>query len=197
MSRLRHGFFAGVSLLAGVSPGQPRFPRKGTAGRRRHAAAGPAADRARLLSAGACWAATAAFGRAVRSGLRITRWFSPGRPPCVAATIPCLSAAGEVRRARRLRASTAVYEKAARNLGASEWRVFWRVTLPLARRSIFAAGVLAFARSLGDFGATLMVAGNIPQPHADRRGGHLRRRGIGQHDAGARAGAGDLGGRDC
>src|SRR6476646_10827458 len=55
-----------------------------------------------------------------------------------------------------------VYEKAARNLGASEWRVFWRVTLPLARRSIFAAAVLAFARSLGDFGATLMVAGNIP-----------------------------------
>lgn len=54
------------------------------------------------------------------------------------------------------------YEKAARNLGASEWRVFWRVTLPLARRSIFAASVLAFARSLGDFGATLMVAGNIP-----------------------------------
>jgi molybdate transport system permease protein len=54
------------------------------------------------------------------------------------------------------------YEKAARNLGASDWRVFWRVTLPLARRSIFAAAVLAFARSLGDFGATLMVAGNIP-----------------------------------
>src|SRR5689334_3940798 len=54
------------------------------------------------------------------------------------------------------------YEKAARTLGASEWTVFWRVTLPLARRSVFAAGVLAFARSLGDFGATLMVAGNIP-----------------------------------
>ena len=55
------------------------------------------------------------------------------------------------------------YEKAARTLGASEWSVFWRVTLPLARRSIFAAGVLAFARALGDFGATLMVAGNIPR----------------------------------
>jgi len=55
------------------------------------------------------------------------------------------------------------YERAARNLGASDWRVFWRVTLPLARRSIFAAAVLAFARSLGDFGATLMVAGNIPK----------------------------------
>src|SRR5216684_7727331 len=54
------------------------------------------------------------------------------------------------------------YERAARNLGASEWRVFWRVTLPLARRSILAAAVLAFARSLGDFGATLMIAGNIP-----------------------------------
>jgi molybdate transport system permease protein len=54
------------------------------------------------------------------------------------------------------------YERAARNLGASEWRLFWRVTLPLARRSIFAATALAFARSLGDFGVTLMVAGNIP-----------------------------------
>ena len=53
-------------------------------------------------------------------------------------------------------------EKAARTLGTSEWRVFWMVTLPLARRSICAAAVLAFARSLGDFGATLMVAGNIP-----------------------------------
>src|SRR5262249_40075853 len=54
------------------------------------------------------------------------------------------------------------YERAARNLGASEWKLFWRVTLPLARRSIIAASALAFARSLGDFGVTLMVAGNIP-----------------------------------
>jgi molybdate transport system permease protein len=54
------------------------------------------------------------------------------------------------------------YERAARNLGASEWKVFWRVTVPLARRSIMAAAALAFARSLGDFGITLMVAGNIP-----------------------------------
>ena len=53
-------------------------------------------------------------------------------------------------------------ERAARNLGASEWKVFWRVTVPLARRSIFATGALAFARSLGDFGVTIMVAGNIP-----------------------------------
>src|SRR6185437_4202250 len=54
------------------------------------------------------------------------------------------------------------YERAARNLGASEWKLFWRVTLPLAWRSIFAATALAFARALGDFGVTLMVAGNIP-----------------------------------
>jgi molybdate transport system permease protein len=53
-------------------------------------------------------------------------------------------------------------ENAARTLGQTEWRVFWRVTLPLAARGIIAAAILAFARSLGDFGATLMVAGNIP-----------------------------------
>ena len=54
------------------------------------------------------------------------------------------------------------YERAARTLGASELRLFWRVTLPLARRSIAAAGALAFARALGDFGVTIMIAGNIP-----------------------------------
>ena len=55
-----------------------------------------------------------------------------------------------------------VYERAGRSLGASEWRLFWRVSLPLARRPIAAATALAFARSLGDFGATLMIAGDIP-----------------------------------
>lgn len=54
------------------------------------------------------------------------------------------------------------FERAARTLGASEWKLFWRVSLPLAWRSIFAATVLAFARSMGDFGITLMIAGNIP-----------------------------------
>jgi molybdate transport system permease protein len=54
------------------------------------------------------------------------------------------------------------YARAARNLGASEWKVFGRVTVPLARRSILAAAALAFARSLGDFGITIMIAGNIP-----------------------------------
>lgn len=54
------------------------------------------------------------------------------------------------------------YERAARTLGAPEWKIFLRVTLPLARRPILAAAALAFARSLGDFGVTIMVAGNIP-----------------------------------
>lgn len=54
------------------------------------------------------------------------------------------------------------YERAARTLGAGEWRVFHAVTLPLALRPILAAVALAFARALGDFGITLMVAGNIP-----------------------------------
>jgi molybdate transport system permease protein len=54
------------------------------------------------------------------------------------------------------------YERAARSLGASELTLFWRVTVPLAWRSIVAATALCFARALGDFGATIMVAGNIP-----------------------------------
>jgi len=53
-------------------------------------------------------------------------------------------------------------ENAARTLGASEARIFWQVTLPLAQRSILAATVFAFARALGDFGVTIMIAGNIP-----------------------------------
>lgn len=53
-------------------------------------------------------------------------------------------------------------ENAARTMGAGEWRVFWTVTMPLSWPSIMAATVLAFARALGEFGATLMLAGNIP-----------------------------------
>jgi molybdate transport system permease protein len=51
---------------------------------------------------------------------------------------------------------------AARTLGASEWRVFRRVLLPMAAPGVLAGTVLAFARALGEFGATLMLAGNIP-----------------------------------
>lgn len=54
------------------------------------------------------------------------------------------------------------YEYAAHSLGASGWRTFFRVTLPLAGNQIAALAALSFARSLGDFGVTMMVAGNIP-----------------------------------
>lgn len=53
-------------------------------------------------------------------------------------------------------------EKAARVLGLGEWAVFFRVTLPMAWRGVLAGVLLAFARALGEFGATLMVAGSIP-----------------------------------
>ena len=53
-------------------------------------------------------------------------------------------------------------EDAARTLGANEWRVFWTVTFPLAWPGLLAGIVLSFARALGEFGATIMVAGNIP-----------------------------------
>ncbi|MDB5992276.1 MAG: molybdate transporter permease [Herbaspirillum sp.] len=53
-------------------------------------------------------------------------------------------------------------EDAARVLGVSEAGIFFRVTLPLARKGIAAGALLAFARALGEFGATLMVAGSLP-----------------------------------
>ena len=54
------------------------------------------------------------------------------------------------------------FYEAARTLGASEWRVFREVALPLAWPGILAGTILSFARALGEFGATLMLAGDIP-----------------------------------
>ena len=53
-------------------------------------------------------------------------------------------------------------EQIARTLGAREGRVFFTITLPLAARGILGGTLLAFARALGEFGATILVAGNIP-----------------------------------
>jgi molybdate transport system permease protein len=55
-----------------------------------------------------------------------------------------------------------LYEQAARTLGSSEWRIFRTVTFPLAWPGVISGVALAFARALGEFGATLMIAGNIP-----------------------------------
>lgn len=54
------------------------------------------------------------------------------------------------------------YEQIARTLGAGEWRVFFTITMPLALRGIAGGVLLAFSRALGEFGATVLVAGNIP-----------------------------------
>src|SRR5688572_6830690 len=54
------------------------------------------------------------------------------------------------------------YEIASYSLGKSEFETFFRVTLPLASRGVLAGVVLSFARALGEFGATLMLAGNLP-----------------------------------
>lgn len=54
------------------------------------------------------------------------------------------------------------FEQVAETLGASPARVFWTVSLPLARRNVLAGAILGFARALGEFGATIMVAGAIP-----------------------------------
>ena len=54
------------------------------------------------------------------------------------------------------------YEQMAATLGAGPWRVFFTVTLPLAARTVLAGALLAFSRAIGEFGATIMVAGSIP-----------------------------------
>jgi molybdate transport system permease protein len=54
------------------------------------------------------------------------------------------------------------YEGIAATLGAGAWRIVWTVTLPLAARGIVAGALLGFSRALGEFGATIMVAGAIP-----------------------------------
>lgn len=54
------------------------------------------------------------------------------------------------------------FEKAARSLGANTLQSFLKVTFPLAKRGVFASAVLGYARGLGEFGATIVVAGNIP-----------------------------------
>jgi len=61
-----------------------------------------------------------------------------------------------------LRSMDRRYEEAARTLGAGRWLVFRRVTMPLIAPSVFAGGVLCWARALGEFGATITFAGNLP-----------------------------------
>src|SRR5215510_5729980 len=79
----------------------------------------------------------------------------------IAATIHALPLVTKSLRAAFEGVSTDL-ESAARTLGLNNRRIFFRVTLPLASKGVLAATALAFARALGDFGVTIMIAGNIP-----------------------------------
>ena len=62
------------------------------------------------------------------------------------------------------------HEQLAETLGAGPWRVFTTITIPLSAKTILAGAILGFSRALGEFGATIVVAGRHPRPHADARG---------------------------
>ncbi len=72
---------------------------------------------------------------------------------------------------------------AGRTLGMSEWKIFWKLKMPLAMPGVASGGVLAFARGLGEFGATAMIAGNIAGKtrtlplaiYSEVAGGHMER----------------------
>jgi molybdate transport system permease protein len=55
-----------------------------------------------------------------------------------------------------------IYEEAAKVMGASDFIIFWKITMPMAIKGILSSTVITFGRAFGEFGATLMVAGNIP-----------------------------------
>jgi molybdate transport system permease protein len=107
-----------------------------------------------------------AFGRRGWIGQFLDRWFGlrfvfDWKGAALAAAVVSFPL---MVRAIRLTFATvdARLEQAARTLGAGPLDAFFSVTLPLARPGIIAGAVLAFARSMGEFGATLMIAGNIP-----------------------------------
>lgn len=100
------------------------------------------------------------IGRAFESLTGSPLTFTP-TAAVLAAMVSALPAIARSTRAA-LRDVDPLYFRAAASLGASPWRAVWTVAVPLSRRQIAAATMLAFARALGDFGVTLMVAGDIP-----------------------------------
>lgn len=99
-------------------------------------------------------------GSPIREWLGIDLLFT-WQAGAIASTVVALPLMVESTRAA-LKGVSAELEAAARTLGAGEWEVLVRITIPLAYRGILAGFVLSVARGLGEFGATLMVAGSIP-----------------------------------
>ncbi len=79
----------------------------------------------------------------------------------IAASVPAVPIMAQAARAG-FSSVNSEYEDAARTLGKGEGHVFFTITLPLARRSLLAGLALSSARALGEFGVSLMIAGNIP-----------------------------------
>ncbi len=100
------------------------------------------------------------IGRAWESAFGHTLVFTP-TAAIVAASVSAMPFVLRTARAA-IEAVDPRFEQAARTIGLSEWRVAAQVTLPLARRGLLAGIALGFARALGDFGVTVMLAGNIP-----------------------------------
>jgi molybdate transport system permease protein len=107
-----------------------------------------------------------AFGRKGVIGIWLDRWFGIQLPFTTTAVVmaqtfvalPFLIIAVE----GALRGADTRYEEAAATLGASRWTAFRRVTLPLVAPGVAAGSVLCWARALGEFGATITFAGNLP-----------------------------------
>jgi molybdate transport system permease protein len=107
-----------------------------------------------------------AFGRRGIVGMWLDRWFGIQLPFTTAAVVmsqtfvalPFLVIAVE----GALRGTDTRYEEAAATLGASRWTAFRRITLPLVGPGVAAGSVLCWARALGEFGATITFAGNLP-----------------------------------
>ncbi|MGO5075126.1 molybdate ABC transporter permease subunit [Clostridium sporogenes] len=100
------------------------------------------------------------IGKFLYESFGITIIFTPAAA-CVAAIIVSIPLMYQSAKAAFLNIDH-IYENAARTLGASEWRIFFKISFPLAWPGIVSGSILSFARALGEFGATLMVAGNIP-----------------------------------
>ncbi|MCY6958182.1 molybdate ABC transporter permease subunit [Clostridium brassicae] len=100
------------------------------------------------------------LGKFLYESFGVTLIFTP-IAACVAATIVSLPLMYQSSKAAFINIDH-IYENAARTLGATEWKIFIKISFPLAWPGIVSGIVLSFARALGEFGATLMVAGNIP-----------------------------------
>ena len=147
------------------------FRGQGSAGCGGHAAAGPAAHRARILSAGAARAASplGKLWEAIFGSPLVFTW----KAAVVAALLHSFPLLVKSARAA-LESVDRSYERAARNLGASEWSLFWRVTLPLARRSIYRRGGARVRAIAGRFRRHAHGGRQHSGPHADGRGRDLR-----------------------